>query len=267
MKYALPLLSLFGLLAAMPARAETQCFLMTDAATGSVLTRQGDCETEVTPASTFKVPLAAMGFDAGILTDADHPSWPFQEGYADWIKDWKTDVTPRYWLEKSVVWYSQELTKKMGMAKFQAYVDAFDYGNRDLAGEPGQDNGLTHAWLRSSLRISPVGQALFLDKLLNRKLGLKDEAYDATYEAMPKAELPNGWIVSGKTGTSFRSNADGTADNQKRQLGWYVGWAEKGNRRIIFVHLIADEVKQESFAGRRARDEALEMLPAKLDAL
>ena len=153
------------------------------------------------------------------------------------------------------------------MEKFQAYVDAFDYGNRDLAGDPGQDNGLTHAWLRSSLKISPVGQALFLDKLLNRKLGLKDAAYDATYEAMPKAELANDWIVSGKTGTSFRSNADGTADNQKRPLGWYVGWAEKGDRRIIFVHLIADEVKQESFAGRRARDEALEMLPAKLDAL
>lgn len=267
MKYALPLFSLVGLLAALPARAETQCFLLTDAATGTVLERNGDCEAEVTPASTFKVPLAVMGFDADILTDADHPSWPYQEGFPDWIEDWKTDVTPRYWLEKSVVWYSQELTKKLGMEKFQAYVDKFDYGNRDLAGDPGKDNGLTNAWLRSSLTISPVGQAQFLDKLLNRKLDVAYTAYEAAYEAMPKAELPNGWKVSGKTGTSFRSNADGTADNHKRQLGWYVGWAEKDGRKIIFVHLIVDETKQESYAGRRARDEALEMLPAKLGVL
>jgi beta-lactamase class D len=255
------------LMSVLPSIAKADCSLLTDAATGSVLSRSGDCDTPVTPASSFKIPLAVMGYDAGILTDADHPAWEFQEGYADWMENWKTTVTPRYWLDKSVVWYSQELTKKLGRAKFQTYVDAFDYGNRDLTGDPGQDNGLTHAWLGSSLKISPVEQAQFLDKLINRKLGVSDQAYQFTEDAIQKTTLSNGWVVSGKTGTSPRSNSDGSPDAQNRQLGWYVGWAEKDARKIIFVHLLVDETKQEGFAGPRAKKALLKVLPAELDKL
>jgi beta-lactamase class D len=183
------------------------------------------------------------------------------------MENWKTTVTPRYWLDKSVVWFSQELTKKLGMARFQSYVDAFGYGNKDLGGDPGKDNGLTNAWLRSSLKITPLEQAHFLEKLLNRKLAVSDKAYDMTYESMPKITFENGWVAAGKTGTSALSNADGTADAQKRQLGWYVGWAEKGARKIIFVYLIEDQEKQKTFAGMRAKAELLELLPAALESL
>lgn len=257
-------LSLAGFLIAVPARAELTCALLVEADGGAILARTGDCDRPVTPASTFKVPLAVMGFDAGILTDAEQPAWPFKESYPDWIEDWKTTVTPRYWQEKSVVWYSQELTRQLGMEKFRAYVEAFDYGNKDLAGDKGQDNGLTHAWLRSSLLVTPVQQASFLDKLLNRKLGVSDHAYEMTYAIMPQSALADGWSVSGKTGTSFRSNADGAADAQKRQLGWFVGWAEKEGRKVIFVYLIEDQEKQTSYAGRRAKEEALGWLPTVL---
>lgn len=264
----LPLLSAVAILAvASPSEAKTQCSLLTDAATGSVLSRTGDCDTPMTPASSFKIPLAVMGFDSGMLVDAEHPAWKFQEGFADWMENWKTTVTPRYWLEKSVVWYSQELTKKLGREKFQAYIDTFEYGNRDLSGDPGKDNGLTNAWLGSSLKITPLEQAQFLDRLVNRKLGVADGAYDATYDAMPKTTLENGWVVSGKTGTSRLVSADGTPDAEKRQLGWYVGWAEKDVLKIIFVHLVVDEKKQETFAGPRAREEVLKLLPAELDKL
>lgn len=267
-KSVLPFLSTIAILAmASPSEAKTQCSLLTDAATGGVLSRSGDCDTPMTPASTFKIPLALMGFDSGILMDAEHPAWEFQEGFADWMENWKTTVTPRYWLEKSVVWYSQELTKKLGSEKFQAYIDAFDYGNKDLSGDPGKDNGLTNAWLGSSLKISPLEQAQFLDKLLNRKLDVAGNVYDSTYDAMPKTTLANGWTVFGKTGTNRLINADGTPDPDKRQLGWYVGWAEKDARKIIFVHLIIDEKKQETFAGPRAKEEVLKFLPTELDKL
>ncbi len=249
------------------ASADVTCSLLVDANGGAILQQTGDCDKAATPASTFKVPLAVMGFDSGILVDAENPAWPFQKGYADWMENWKTTVTPRYWLDKSVVWFSQELTKKLGTARFQSYVDAFEYGNRDLSGDPGKDNGLTNAWLGSSLKITPLEQAQFLDKLLNRKLAVSQNAYDMTYEAMQKTDLGNGWIVSGKTGTSLLTNADGTADAQKRQLGWFVGWAEKGARKIVFVHLIEDLKKEEGFAGPRAKADVLEMLPDKLNDL
>lgn len=258
-------LSLAGFMTALPASADMTCALLVDADGGAILSRSGDCEKAATPASTFKIPLAVMGYDSGILTEADQPAWAFKEGYPDWIDDWKTTVTPRYWLEKSVVWYSQELTRKLGPEKFRAYVDAFDYGNGDVSGDRGLDNGLTHAWLRSSLQISPLEQAAFLDKLVNRKLGVSDRAYEMTYAVMPTSALPDGWVVSGKTGTSYRSNADGSPDAQKRQLGWFVGWAEKGDRKAIFVYLIEDQEKQQSYAGPRAKAEALDWLPGALE--
>ncbi len=60
------------------------------------------------------------------------------------------------------------------------------------------------------------------------------------------------------------SDPDGSADAQKRQLGWYVGWAEKADRKIIFVRLIEDQKKQKSFAGMRAKQGTLDWLPAQL---
>ena len=260
-------LAVTGFTITAAASADTTCSLLMDADRGAILRQTGDCDRAVTPASTFKIPLAVMGFDSGILVDAENPAWPFKKGYVDWMESWKTTVTPRYWLDKSVVWFSQELTKKLGMGRFQRYVDTFEYGNRDLSGDPGKDNGLTNAWLGSSLKITPLEQAQFLDKLLHRKLAVSQNAYDMTYNAMQKTDLGNGWVVSGKTGTSLLMNADGTADAQKRQLGWFVGWAEKGDRKVIFVHLIEDLKKEEGFAGPRAKAEVLEMLPAELNDL
>ncbi|MBP7002051.1 hypothetical protein [Amaricoccus sp.] len=41
-----------------PAQANTICTLVADAPTGTALLEEGDCGSRVTPASTFKVPLA-----------------------------------------------------------------------------------------------------------------------------------------------------------------------------------------------------------------
>lgn len=252
---------------AFMARADVTCSLLADPESGRVLLREGDCGKAVTPASTFKVPLAVMGFDAGILVDDAHPAWDFQPGFPNWVEAWKTTVTPRYWLEKSVVWYSQELTRKLGMEKFRGYVEAFGYGNKDVTGNPGKNDGLTQSWLRSSLKVTPDEQAVFLGKFINRSLPVSEKAMDLAESAMPKVDLDGRWVVYGKTGTSFRSTVDGSADPQKRQLGWYVGWAEDDGVKVIFVRLIEDETRQKTFAGTRAKEAALEWLPGQLRKL
>lgn len=67
---------------ASPAWAETTCTLVIDAATGATRVRAGErCNERLTPASTFKVPLSLIGFDTGILIDADRPAWPYKEEY------------------------------------------------------------------------------------------------------------------------------------------------------------------------------------------
>lgn len=41
------------------------------------------------------------------------------------------------------------------------------------------------------------------------------------------------------------------------QHGWFVGYIEKGNRRIVFASHVTDSEKQSTFASFRARNQAL----------
>jgi len=250
------------LLLASAARADS-CTLVTEFETGRVLKRDGDCERRNSPASTFKVPLSVMGYDAGILTDEDEPAWPYKPEYKAWNEAWRKTITPRPWLRDSVVWYSQALTREMGLERFRRYVDAFQYGNRDIGGDKAKGNGLTHAWLSSSLQISPVEQIGFLSKLLRRELPVSAKAQEMTVAIMPTFPLPDGWVAYAKTGSGFQPGANGTP-NRDRQFGWFVGWAQKGERKILFTRLIRDECKESSVASFRARDSLLADLPALL---
>ncbi len=254
------------LFTAAPAFAGTVCTLLTDPETGKVLSQEGNCDHRTSPASTFKVPLSLMGYDADILQDATSPALPYKPDYKASRDAWKVTTNPTYWLAQSVVWYSQELTRKLGMEKFRHYVQGFDYGNQDVSGNPGKNDGLTRAWLSSSLKISPAEQAAFLRKLLKRQLPVSAKAFDMTEQIMPVTAVTDGWQVHGKTGTGFVQKADG-GWNRDRQFGWFIGWASKGERQVIFVHLIQDERKEEDAAGPRAKAEILKTLPAMLDKL
>ena len=195
------------------ARAAPVCMVLANAATSKVLKQDGQCEQRLTPASTFKIPLSLMGYDAGYLTDEHHPALPYRESYAASDPSWKTTVDPSGWITQSVVWYSQQLTLWLGKERLQRYVTRFNYGNHDLSGNPGMNDGLTQAWLDSSLQISPLEQIAFLEKTVNRQLGVSTRAYDMTARITEVGKLPHGWDVHGKGGTGFRLKPDhGGAD-------------------------------------------------------
>ena len=248
------------------AAADNVCTVLADAATGAVLKQEGECDRRVPPASTFKVTIALMGYDAGFLKDEHDPKLPFKEGYPDWIESWRTDTDPAAWMENSVVWYSQQVTQALGKEKFAGYVEAFDYGNADVSGDKGKDNGLTRSWLSSSLRISPLEQLDFLTKVVGRKLPVSAHAHEMTEAIMTEHDLPNGWTVRGKTGAGFSVNADGMP-NREHPFGWFVGWASKGDRTIVFARLSEFSSRQKMRPGLGTRDSVLEQLPAMLDAL
>ncbi|KTC83166.1 class D beta-lactamase [Legionella cincinnatiensis] len=233
--------------------AQKTCFLARENQT--VLKHEGnDCDQRYAPQSTFKIVLSLMGFDAGILKDAFHPEWPYKKEYELYLNVWKYPQNPHTWMRDSCVWYSQVLTQQLGMKRFKEYVDAFHYGNEDVSGDKGQNNGLTHAWLSSSLAISPTEQMQFLQKMVTRKLPVSQRAFDMTKDIMYIQELAGGWKLYGKTGTGEQLTKD---KNQKLSLrqGWFVGWIEKDNRKVTFVNHITD--CNESFAGLKARNEAL----------
>src|SRR5690606_6997768 len=110
----------------------------------------------------------------------DQPAWPFREGYADWNPKWRQTTTPRTWMRDSVVWFSQRTTEEIGKDRFAAYVKAFGYGNQDVSGDKGKANGLTNAWLSSSLQISPDEQVAFITRMIEGDLPVKRTAVERT---------------------------------------------------------------------------------------
>jgi bla regulator protein BlaR1 len=264
------LLAVFaGNLALQPAlawhsAAPLDCTAIVDAHTGASLWQQGRCNQRVTPASTFNIVVSLMGFDAGILRDAHSPRLPFKAGYADWNESWRTATDPASWITHSTVWYAQQVTSQLGAARLAQYLEKFDYGNRDASGDPGRNNGVTASWIASSLQISPDEQVAFLRKIVNRTLPVSAHAYDVTATLLALPLDTGGWRVYGKTGTAFPVGANGKED-KAHAYGWFVGWARKGQRTVVFARLLQDHTAFDSAAGPRAKAAFLQALPARLE--
>ena len=160
------------------AMAETICFIAKEST--KVLKQEGDCKKRHTPQSTFKIPLSLMGYDAGILVDETQPEWTCEDGCDIFINVCKGAHTPKTWMRDSCLWYSRVLTPKLGMEKFKDYILKFNYGNKDVSGDKGKDNGLTHSWVSSTLEISPDEQTEFLQKLVDHELPVIQLSYENT---------------------------------------------------------------------------------------
>jgi beta-lactamase class D len=235
--------------------SEISHFLVKDR--NEIIAQEGDVFWRHSPCSTFKIALALMGFDSGLLKDDCEPVWEFKEEYLSLLPRvfdmWKEPHSPKLWMKNSAVWYSQVLTQKIGLKKFTSYVEELKYGNMDLTGDSGKHNGLTHSWLSSSLKISVSEQVDFLQSLISDNLSFDAQSVTKTKKILSTGEVINGWDLYGKTGSGWQLNEDGTRD-ENRQIGWYVGWLERQNRTIIFAHFLEDLDKQETMAGIRSRE-------------
>ncbi|MDX2165383.1 MAG: penicillin-binding transpeptidase domain-containing protein [Gammaproteobacteria bacterium] len=181
------------------------------------------CNERVSPCSTFKVPLSVMAFDQKIITQKTVFKW---DGKNKGIPQWNHNQTPQTWLKYSVVWVSQQITPQLGMRTIKYYLNKFNYGNQNFSGDPYQNNGLTHAWLHSSLKISADEQLDFLKRLADNTLPVSQDAMKNTKQNMYLETLPNGYKLYGKSG----SWGDGA-----QQLGWFIGYIQKAKQTYIFA--------------------------------
>jgi beta-lactamase class D len=246
-----------GMSSATPAPLD--CTVMIDASSGAAVVREGSCDERVTPASTFKIAISLMGFDSGVLRDEHTPYLPYKPSYASDNPSWRHGTDPASWLRESVVWYSQQVTLRLGAARVRSYVQAFDYGNRDIASVAGVDDAVAVSELSPTLKISPLEETMFLRKVVNRSLPVSAHAYDMTARLLRQETLANGWEVYGKTGTAPARLPDGSAD-EAQHIGWFVGWVNKGGRTLVFARLLQHPVDRDQYAGPRARDAFLSEL-------
>jgi beta-lactamase class D len=240
MRFVVPCIAVL-LLSAAPAHAKPNfdrlfagrdgCFELYDLKANKLLVRYNPahCAKRVSPASTFKVPLALMAYDAGILKDENSPmKW---NGTKSNRVEWDRDQTAASWMKKSVVWFSQRLTPKLGMKRVKDYLARFRYGNKDMSG------GLTKAWLQSTLTISPDEQLRFWRQFWRGELPVSKHAFDVTKKITYIGTSPSGWILHGKTGS-------GAIVSEKGKLlqgsGWFVGHVGRGDREYVYVAHYSD---------------------------
>lgn len=255
----IPVLSILFLMSACTSKKEVAvqsdfpdskgCFALFNLRTQKLEKQTGEtCNERFVASSTFKVPLAVMAFDSKVLKDEKQTlKW---DGQKRWLDAWNKDHNAKTWMENSVVWFSQELTPKMGAKKFQKYVNDFNYGNKDTSG------GLTTAWLngpssgKPALTISPLEQIEFMNKLWTDNLPVSSRAMKLTREIMYLETSPKGYKLSGKTGSNFQDEA------KKFQIGWFIAHISNGTDEYVAVTNISDVKPYEgkSFGGWRAKD-------------
>lgn len=226
--------------------AYSKCFLVLEGE--KVIREEGDCDNRLPPCSTFNLAIALMGFDSGILKDSETPKWEYKKGYPDWLDSWKNSQTPRTWIKNSCVWYSQEITKKLGMKAFKKYVNLLNYGNKDVSGDLGKSNGLTNAWLSSSLKITPREQVEFLRLLTNYRLKINKSSVDKALSLFSEGDL-SGYELFGKTGSG---------NVGKDKIGWFIGFLRKENKKdIIFAYVDKYKKMESIYYGHLSKEKAL----------
>ena len=239
------------------------CTLIVDAESGVELVHEGICDQRVAPFSTFKLALAVIGFEAGIIKDGQNPSWNWQPGIDAPERDHKS-VDPTIWERDSVLWYSRELVRRMGAAQFAGLVRQLGYGNIDVAGTAGQANGMTRSWLGASLEISPQEQVQFVRQMLGGQLPVSAAAQAGASTLLPQFDAADGWVLTGKTGSGWLTDAQGNFFKD-RSLGWFIGWADRGAQRVVFARLLVDNKARGGALGLTLREALIAELPGLLE--
>ena len=102
----------------------------------------------------------------------------------------------------------------------QAFWDRFGYGNRHTSGWADP------FWLGSSLRISPVEQVQFMDRLFRNEFGLTPR-HVAAVESFMRRESKDGRELFYKTGAC--------TDREAGPEVWLVGFVRNGKARTYFA--------------------------------
>lgn len=194
------------------------CLVLLETASGrlSRYNRQR-CEQRFVPCSTFKIPNALIGLETGVISGADHTiEWDGRERSRAVTNQDHTLATA---VRHSVVWYFQEVARRVGMKRMQHYVSAIPYGNQQL----GVD--VTTFWLEGPLAVSANEQVAFMSRLLADELPFSPEVTASVREIIVVGRSDDS-IYRGKTGSGRGAEAD---------LGWYVGSVSRPSGDVVFA--------------------------------
>ncbi len=171
------------------------------------------------PASTFKIPNTLIALETGAISGMDEViAW---NGTSQPVADWERDMTVADAIQVSAVPHFQEIARRIGLQRYEAWLDKIGYGN----GFVGAD--VETFWLEGPLTISAYEQAGFMAALALNELPFVAIGNQQAVKEALRTQSRNGRTLYAKTGWSQASVP---------QIGWWVGWVEsaraEGRSRI-----------------------------------
>lgn len=202
------------------------------------------------PASTYKILNSLIALHTGVVLDTGTViPW---DSIVRARTELNRDLTLAESFRLSAVPHYQEVARRIGTERMQGHVDAARYGNRTISG------GVDAFWLTGDLRISPREQVDLLERLYRDGLPFTHAAMQATRQMM-LVEQTERYTLRAKTGWAQPSGG--------AQIGWWVGWVERGDDVHVFAIALTSPVPDPRFGPARqqvAREvlAALQILPA-----
>lgn len=174
-------------------------------------------QTPFIPASTFKLINSLIALETRVIKD-ENEIIPYGGGRT-YIKAWAEDMPMRRSFSISNVPIYQELARRIGLKRYQYWLDKLQYGNAN----PGQN--VDTFWLRGPLTISAIDQALFIAKLAKKQLPLSQRSQSIVAD-ISVIGTKDKKTLHGKTGWTTTPNPD---------IGWFVGWVQNDAKTYAFA--------------------------------
>lgn len=188
-----------------------------------------------TPASTFKICNTLIGLETGVIPDEHYTmSWDSVPRNVYWDQDHDLASAFQY----SVVWYYQELARRVGEDRMKNWLDKTEYGNQDISG------GIDLFWLTGGLRISPRQQIDFLRRIYRNELPFSERSLEILKKIMVLRESPD-HVLRGKTGWGSQ---------EEQEIGWFVGYVTTKDNVYYFANCVQMPGTELDSAPGRADD-------------
>lgn len=205
------------------------------------------CQLPQSPCSTFKIPNALIGLQEGVVSGPEHlKKW---DGIERQREETNRDHNLSSAIRDSVVWYFQSLARDVGSASMQKWLNALDYGNRDISA------GIDRFWLGSSLKIDANRQLDLIKSLSHQTLPFKPE-FQQQLSDMLIQESSLAGTLHAKTGSCLGNGTD------QPDHGWFIGWIDwdTGTARNPVTSWFVINIRGKDARGWYARPIALSLL-------
>ena len=186
------------------------------------------------PASTFKIASALAALEVGIISDERSViRW---DGVSRSRTELNRDLDLATAFRLSAVPHFQSLVRAIGAERMTDFLEGIDYGNREIAG------GIDQFWLTGDLKISPREQIELLVKLYRDELPLAPRTMEIVRRIM-ESERTSDVVVRDKTGWATLPEG--------HEVGWWVGWVERGPNDYFFATMIEADHPGDEFGPVR----------------